>query len=149
MTNYSRFALNASIGVAVIACFYTKPTDLLFENQCRFNQSSKIADEANLTIKQFNIRDQFLKHLAIWRKETEFESSPWVVTQHPAYRNMIKLGPSVIPLILAELSTDLDLWFEALIELTGVNPIPAEHAGDLEAMRDDWLSWGRKNGFDV
>jgi hypothetical protein len=65
----------------------------------------------------------------------------------PAYQQIIGLGPAVLPLIFAELEKQLDDWFWALRAITGENPVPEEHLGDLEAMRKDWLLWAAANGL--
>lgn len=40
----------------------------------------------------------------IWRNETAFLSSTSAIVRHPAYREIIQMGPSVVPLILRELA---------------------------------------------
>ena len=45
---------------------------------------------------------------------------------------------------------EADLYSVALVlyeALTGVNPVAAEHAGNLEKMAEAWLQWGRENGY--
>ena len=37
---------------------------------------------------------------------------------------------------------------EALVAITGEQPVPPQHAGNIEAMRQDWLQWGREHGYD-
>ena len=53
-----------------------------------------------------------------------------------------------VPLILCLLAREADFWFEALVAITGEQPVPPEHAGNVEAMRQDWLRWGREHGYD-
>jgi hypothetical protein len=38
-------------------------------------------------------------------------------------------------------------WFWALRALTGENPVPSEHRGNIEAMANDWLQWGQEKGL--
>jgi hypothetical protein len=88
------------------------------------------------------------EQLAIqWRDETRFSSSTTEIATHPAYQRIIGLGPSAIPLILAELKKKPEHWFWALGALTGENPVPAEDVGRLPAMSAAWLKWGRENGW--
>jgi hypothetical protein len=35
----------------------------------------------------------------------------------------------------------------ALYLITGETVIPDEHRGMVQAMTDDWLAWGRENGY--
>lgn len=90
-----------------------------------------------------NVVVEFQRLAALWKEETRFESSPVRMTEHPAYREIVKLGRAGVPLILRELQTEPDWWFAALREITGVDP--AEHlagSGDLQAIADAWLQWG-------
>ncbi len=92
---------------------------------------------------QYSVARQFRILARQWREETMFSSSMTDLVSSPAYRQIIDLGPQVIPQILTELSYRPDYWFQALRELTGDNPVPDEHRGDLELMAEDWLQWGR------
>jgi hypothetical protein len=60
---------------------------------------------------------------------------------HPAYQRIIGLGPSALPCIFREMRRSPDYWFWALRSMTGEDPVPAEHAGNLVAMSQDWLQW--------
>lgn len=83
-----------------------------------------------------------------WKQETLFESSVQRMTEHPAYKAIVAMGPSVVPLILRELKAETDFWFPALHKLTNANPVPAEDAGKVDAMAQCWLKWGRDNGYE-
>jgi hypothetical protein len=65
---------------------------------------------------------------------------------HPAYQQIIGMGPSVIPFILQELAKEPNQWFWALRALTGVNPVPAFERGRIKNMAAAWLRWGREEG---
>lgn len=84
---------------------------------------------------------------AEWRAATRFASGSSAATGHPAYRAIIDLGPSVVPLILAELANSPDPWFAALRELTGADPVPPEDRGRPQIAADCWLAWGRASGL--
>ena len=83
-----------------------------------------------------------------WKAETFFHSSISKKTQHPDYQRIIGMGPAVVPLILHWLKHEPDFWFDALVAITGEQPIPPQRAGDVEAMARDWLEWGRTHGYD-
>jgi hypothetical protein len=91
------------------------------------------------------VRQQFMELAARWKRERGPHSSSARLAEHPAYQQIIGLGPPVVPLLLGELERELDHWFRALHALTGVNPVTAEHRGDLSAMREDWLRWGKSS----
>ena len=92
-------------------------------------------------------REKFQELMARWKKDVRFLSDTNEVCSHPAYQEIIGLGIPVLSLILAELESDPDHWFWALKAITGVDPVPEEHLGDLQLMARDWLSWaeGCKN----
>jgi hypothetical protein len=46
-------------------------------------------------------------------------------------------------LILGELQNDPDHWFDALVAITGENPV--RQNDDFDAAVDAWLEWGRQN----
>ncbi len=82
-----------------------------------------------------------------WRTETLYLSSTTEIAMHPAYQRIIGLGPAVIPLILTELARQPDRWFWALHALTGTDPVSPSDRGQLTAMAQAWLLWGRENGY--
>lgn len=84
-----------------------------------------------------------------WRDETQFLSSTTQMTAHPAYREIVDLGPGVVPLLLADLRREPDHWFAALRELTGENPVAPADRGNLGAMADAWVRWGEREAASV
>ena len=91
---------------------------------------------------------QFLMLACRWKQDNLFESSPWRMAAHPAYQRIIGLGQRAVPLILQQLAREADFWFEALVAITDEQPVAPNHAGNIEAMRQDWLRWGREQGYD-
>ena len=82
-----------------------------------------------------------------WATDTDHLSSPVRLTEHPAYRQIIGLGPAVLPLVLRDLAEHRRFWFPALNAITGENPVPDEAAGDVERMAEAWIGWGREHGL--
>ena len=82
-----------------------------------------------------------------WRAATRFLSSPPEACAHPTYREIVALGPDVVPLLLAELAVAPDLWFAALRELTDADPVPPADCGRMRTMAEHWLAWGRARGL--
>ena len=93
------------------------------------------------------LRVAFEELALTWSAGTAHLSSPGKLIEHPAYRQIIGLGPSVLPLILRDLQETGRFWFPALGAITGENPVPDHAAGDVERMTDAWLQWGRANGL--
>ena len=94
-----------------------------------------------------SIHQKFQALTARWKDETAGLSSPTVIANHPALRQIIDLGPAVLPLILQNLQEQGGWWFPALRLLTKTNPVPPEARGDPEANRQAWLEWGQANEY--
>lgn len=91
---------------------------------------------------------EFCRLAAEWKQETYWDSSVTQKILHPSYQQIIGMGPIAVGWILQALRHDADFWFDALTAITGEQPVPIEHAGDIQAMANDWLEWGRHNGYD-
>jgi hypothetical protein len=94
-----------------------------------------------------DVEAEFRRLAEWWNRETAVHSSLSIMFGHPAYRQIVALGPPVIPILLREMRDHPDWWVGALHELTGANPVPREHAGRLKDMAADWVAWGRQNGY--
>jgi hypothetical protein len=90
---------------------------------------------------------RFLVLAEVWRRETRILSLTTDKSMHPAYQQIIGMGPRVVPLILRELQRRPDHWFWALWAITGEDPVPVEDAGDVEKMTEAWLQFGRERGW--
>ncbi|HVR39959.1 MAG TPA: hypothetical protein VMU84_12755 [Thermoanaerobaculia bacterium] len=80
-----------------------------------------------------------------WSSGTAHLSSPAKLIEHPAYRQIIGLGPAVLPLMLQDLAQNHRFWFPALNAITGENPVSDDAAGDVERMTEAWIGWARAN----
>lgn len=84
----------------------------------------------------------------VWKSETELDSKVSKRILHPAYQKIIGMGEPAIPFILKDLSENgPNDWFWALTAITDENPITKEIAGDMPAMTEAWLQWGKKAGY--
>jgi hypothetical protein len=90
---------------------------------------------------------RFADLVAAWKRERGPHSSSARLAEHPAYQQIISMGPEVVPLLLRELEREADHWFRALFTLTGANPVPAESQGKVPEMAAAWLRWGREQGY--
>ena len=82
-----------------------------------------------------------------WKADTLFVSSLPDIENHEAYRSIIGLGPSVIPLVLDEMVREPNWWFMALESLVDDPPEIAGLEGDLIGMTSAWVQWGEKHGY--
>ena len=92
---------------------------------------------------QLAVAAQFVTLAEQWKTATAVCSSTTSMVSHPAYRSIIALGAAVVPLLLHDLEREPVHWFEALQAITGEDPVPREHWGNIAAMRAAWLAWGR------
>jgi len=87
-------------------------------------------------------------HLAdAWEHETQFLSSVSDIITHRAHLQIVAMGPDVVPLILDRMQRKPGLWFDALCLLTRQDPVTEDIRGDIDAMTEAWLEWGRRNGY--
>jgi hypothetical protein len=82
-----------------------------------------------------------------WKATTRYRSNTNALRNHPVYRELVALGEAVVPLILVELERDSNVsWFTVLATITGENPVPTAVAGQVDAMAQASLDWGRQRG---
>ena len=88
--------------------------------------------------------DRFQKLAATWKTAVRFVSDTDEMCSHPAYQEIIGMGWAALPFIFTELEREPDNWFWALKAITGEDPVPVEHQGDVAQMAKDWLAWGQR-----
>jgi hypothetical protein len=93
------------------------------------------------------IEGTFTNLVQQWRNETIGISSTTDLVMHPAYQQIIRMGPVVIPLLLREVERKSGRWFWALCEITGEDPVPLEKRGKTKEMTQLWLEWGKAKGY--
>lgn len=93
-----------------------------------------------------DIEGEFVSLTMTWKTERQATSSTTAIVMHPAYQRIIGMGKPALPMILRELSKELDHWFWALKAISGEDPVPVEHQGKMKQMAKDWLQWGREKG---
>ncbi len=122
-------------------------TDTIDYPLTRIYQVESASWQTQYTAVDVQLLHKFNKLAKKWKRETMHCSLVKQMVLHPAYQEMIGLGPKVIPLILKELKKEPDFWFWALRSLTGVDPTTEDMHGDVMGMRNAWLNWGRENGY--
>ena len=99
------------------------------------------------TSRESSLASRFERLRDDWKEQSEYLSNTTQMTMLRPYQQIIGLGPSVIPMILDELSREPDHWFWALEVLSDENPVAAEDVGNVALMTKAWLSWGRQKGL--
>ena len=95
-----------------------------------------------------NIETKFRRLAAAWRADTAYLSSTSDQVAHPAFGEIVAMGPAVIPLLLRELENRTGHWHRALRRITGVDPTPAADRGNIAKTADAWLRWGKEQGYE-
>lgn len=93
------------------------------------------------------VRERFNKLAEVWQQKCAVLSSSTEKAMHPAYQQIIGMGPSALPLIFRRLQESPGHWFWALKAVTGEDPVPPEHAGRVPEMARWWLSWAEERGY--
>ena len=96
---------------------------------------------------QETVEEQFCRLANAWQVAVAHLSSSTKRDTHPLYREIIALGPPVVPFLLRDLESNQRHWFTALSVITGADPIAEQHAGNIQRMADAWLEWGKKEGY--
>jgi hypothetical protein len=94
------------------------------------------------------VENRFRRLESVWNAETGHLSSTTKIVNHAAFREIISLGPAVIPLMLRDLEERPRLWVWALPLITGVDPIAANELGNIATMSQAWLKWAKENGYE-
>ena len=93
------------------------------------------------------LSEQFHRLADIVREECAHLSSVREIVLHPAYQQIIGMGPQALPLILRELEHKPEHWFWALRSIAREDPVLPDHQGVVAEMTQDWLNWGRRKGL--
>ena len=93
---------------------------------------------------------KFRRLTKAWQDDSGVHSSTLKVAMHPAYQQMIGMGPEALPFLFEQLRSEGDEpnhWFWALAAITAENPVPKESRGRISEMAKAWLKWGRERGY--
>jgi hypothetical protein len=94
-----------------------------------------------------SVEEKFRRLATTWKNAVALLSSSHARETHPAYLDIIALGPPVLPLLLRDLEEHETHWFSALARITGAQPIPEVDAGNVPKMVEAWLEWAREHGY--
>src|SRR4051812_24745790 len=90
-----------------------------------------------------SVEDRFRRLAAVWQAETAFVSSSSDLVAHPAFQEIVAMGPAIVPLLLRELENRTGHWHRALRRITGADPVPPADKGNIEKSGEAWLRWGK------
>ena len=93
------------------------------------------------------LRSIFSELVANWKSETGGISSPDEICMHPAYQQIIGMGPAALPLIFEELSVNGGDWYWALCSITRHDPVPDESVGIASEMKTHWLDYASEHNY--
>jgi hypothetical protein len=93
------------------------------------------------------VEEKFRRLACAWRVETAYISSSSELVAHPAFREIVGMGPPAIPLLLRELENRTGHWHRALRQITGADPVPLADRGNIDKAAEAWLRWGKEQGY--
>uniref|UniRef100_UPI0025F0A497 hypothetical protein n=1 Tax=Microcoleus sp. bin38.metabat.b11b12b14.051 TaxID=2742709 RepID=UPI0025F0A497 len=96
---------------------------------------------------QTELATTFYQLVEQWKTETRGISSTEQLSLHPAYQQIIGMGPDVIPLLLREIEKKSGRWFWALKAISREEPVTPEQQGKTKETIAAWLNWGREKGY--
>jgi hypothetical protein len=94
------------------------------------------------------VEEKVRQPAAVWLAETAYISSSSDLAAHPAFQEIVGMGPAVIPLLLRELEHRTGHRHRALRRITGADPVPPADRGTIDKAAEAWLGWGRERGYD-
>ena len=99
---------------------------------------------------QDSLQLAFRKLVEQWKDDTQHLSSVTKMIAHPNYLRVVGLarkstGTEIERLLLCELETEPDYWFDALSAITGEDPVTP--GCDFDQSVEAWLEWGRRKGI--
>jgi hypothetical protein len=76
--------------------------------------------------------EKFRRLAAGWLADTAYVSSTSDLVAHPAFQEIVRMGPAVVPLLLRELQNRTGHWHRALRRITGADPVSPADRGNLD-----------------
>jgi ribosomal protein S18 acetylase RimI-like enzyme len=93
------------------------------------------------------VAQRFYNLASQWFREVTLTTSVTEICVHPAYQQIIGIGPEVTPFLLRELKREPIYWFWALRAVTGADPVQPSDRGNIDQMVSAWQSWGKEEGY--
>src|SRR5436309_2301747 len=93
------------------------------------------------------IETKFRRLAGTWLADTAFVSSTSDLVAHPAFQEIVGLGPAVLPLVVRELENRTGSWHRALRRITDADPVPPADRGNFAKSAEAWLRWAKEYGY--
>ena len=106
-----------------------------------------VAPQGALEAEDARFAEMFNALAQAWKSEMILSSSLSKVAMNESYQRIIGFGPKALRHIFRDLRDHGGPWFWALRALTGEDPVPPEHRGNMQSMTEDWLNWGSQHGY--
>jgi hypothetical protein len=112
-------------------------------------QTFEISSKNNHNPDDQALQEKFNTLATQWINDVEGMSSTVEMTKHPTYQEIVKMGESIIPLLLENLDQNPLYWLPALRQITNENPVAPEEKGKIKQIAQAWLNWGKEKGYIV
>jgi len=78
----------------------------------------------------------------IW-EDTKVHSNLQIVVDHPAFKELVEMGPKIIPYIVHYMTQKKADWTHMMLlgTITKENPIAPQHAGNFNMHLAEWIIW--------
>lgn len=93
------------------------------------------------------LANRFQALAELWEQETGGHFLTIHRTKHPAFQQVVDMGPAVITLLLHRMHDHDAFWFEALKVITGEDPNRNTDPNSIVDIVDYWTYWGRRRGY--
>jgi hypothetical protein len=103
--------------------------------------------EDQRALRREHVRLLFEAYESRWLAETKGISDLDRIMNHPSYKQIIALGPCVVPLLLERLRMNPGHWFYALSQITGEEPKLIDDDDTFVGATKAWIAWGKKKGL--
>ena len=90
--------------------------------------------------------EKFQRLANAWLAGTAYVSSSSELVAHPAFQEIVGMGPAGIPLLLRELENRTGHWHRALRRITGADPVPPTDRENIQKVAETWLRWSKQQG---
>lgn len=94
------------------------------------------------------VEERFRELEARWNRDTAHLSSSTRIINHPAFAEIVALGPSVVPFMLRDLETKPRLWVWALPKILGTSPENVKDSANIGELSKAWLQWAKEHGYE-
>ncbi len=83
----------------------------------------------------------------MWKSETCYISNPNEIFRNQYYKEIVKLGECVLPLIFDELKYEGSLLFHACEDITRIKLSNTVERGRIDLIWEAWLKWAKENDY--